>query len=66
MPKEWQTWRQQWNKHTLTIAKIDAKIDIEAKLKSEMEKTINGNIQDVATLAIVESMPRAVDKSTNA
>uniref|UniRef100_A0A915JWP0 Uncharacterized protein n=1 Tax=Romanomermis culicivorax TaxID=13658 RepID=A0A915JWP0_ROMCU len=54
------------SRHTPTIPKIEAKIIIEAKLKNETKKITNGNIQDVATLAILESMQRAVDKSTNA
>uniref|UniRef100_A0A915HSL2 Uncharacterized protein n=1 Tax=Romanomermis culicivorax TaxID=13658 RepID=A0A915HSL2_ROMCU len=54
------------SRHMLTIQKIDAKIDIKAKPKNKMERTTNGNFQDVATLAILESMQRAVDKSTNA
>uniref|UniRef100_A0A915HSC1 Uncharacterized protein n=1 Tax=Romanomermis culicivorax TaxID=13658 RepID=A0A915HSC1_ROMCU len=42
------------------------KNDIETKLKNQTERVMNGNIQDVATLAILESMQRAVDKSMNA
>uniref|UniRef100_A0A915JKC2 Uncharacterized protein n=1 Tax=Romanomermis culicivorax TaxID=13658 RepID=A0A915JKC2_ROMCU len=53
-------------RHMPTISKIDTKIDIEVKSKNETERITNGNIQDVATLAILESMQRAVDKSTNA
>uniref|UniRef100_A0A915K5W0 Uncharacterized protein n=1 Tax=Romanomermis culicivorax TaxID=13658 RepID=A0A915K5W0_ROMCU len=66
MPNKWQIWKQQLNKHMRTIPKIDAKIDIETKPKNEMERITNGNVQDVATLAILESMQRGVDKSTNA
>uniref|UniRef100_A0A915IVN7 Uncharacterized protein n=1 Tax=Romanomermis culicivorax TaxID=13658 RepID=A0A915IVN7_ROMCU len=53
-------------RQTPTISKIDAKIDIEAKPMNETERVRNGNIQNVATLAILESMQRAIDKSTNA
>uniref|UniRef100_A0A915J9S9 Uncharacterized protein n=1 Tax=Romanomermis culicivorax TaxID=13658 RepID=A0A915J9S9_ROMCU len=53
-------------RHRPTISKIDTKIDIEVKPKNEMERITNGNIQGIATLAILESMQRAVDKSTNA
>uniref|UniRef100_A0A915JYI9 Uncharacterized protein n=1 Tax=Romanomermis culicivorax TaxID=13658 RepID=A0A915JYI9_ROMCU len=51
---------------TPTIPEIDAKLDIETKTRNENERVRNGNIQDVATLAILESMQRTMDKSTNA
>uniref|UniRef100_A0A915JBG3 Uncharacterized protein n=1 Tax=Romanomermis culicivorax TaxID=13658 RepID=A0A915JBG3_ROMCU len=49
-----------------TIPEIDAKMDLETKTRNETERVRKGNIQDVATLAILESMQRTVDKSTNA
>uniref|UniRef100_A0A915JRU9 Uncharacterized protein n=1 Tax=Romanomermis culicivorax TaxID=13658 RepID=A0A915JRU9_ROMCU len=51
---------------TLTIPQIDTKRDLEIKARNEIERLKKGNIQDVATLAILESMQRTVDKSTNA
>uniref|UniRef100_A0A915J1M3 Uncharacterized protein n=1 Tax=Romanomermis culicivorax TaxID=13658 RepID=A0A915J1M3_ROMCU len=47
------------------IPEIDAKIDIETKTRNETERLKNGNIQDVATLAILESMQRTVDRAMN-
>uniref|UniRef100_A0A915IU10 Uncharacterized protein n=1 Tax=Romanomermis culicivorax TaxID=13658 RepID=A0A915IU10_ROMCU len=64
LTKEDQIWKQPSNKPT--ILKIDAKIDIETKPKNETERLTNRKLQDVATLAILESMQRAVDKWTNA
>uniref|UniRef100_A0A915I354 Uncharacterized protein n=1 Tax=Romanomermis culicivorax TaxID=13658 RepID=A0A915I354_ROMCU len=49
-----------------TIPEIDAKVDLEMKTRNEAERLRKGNIQDVATLTILESMQRAVHKSTNA
>uniref|UniRef100_A0A915I2W7 Uncharacterized protein n=1 Tax=Romanomermis culicivorax TaxID=13658 RepID=A0A915I2W7_ROMCU len=48
-----------------TIAKIDEKVDLELKTRKEAKPIKKGNIQDVATLAILESMQQTVDKSTN-
>uniref|UniRef100_A0A915LBF0 Uncharacterized protein n=1 Tax=Romanomermis culicivorax TaxID=13658 RepID=A0A915LBF0_ROMCU len=51
---------------TQTIPEIDAKIDLEIKARNGVERLKKGNIQAVATLAILESMQRTMDKSTNA
>uniref|UniRef100_A0A915HII9 Uncharacterized protein n=1 Tax=Romanomermis culicivorax TaxID=13658 RepID=A0A915HII9_ROMCU len=50
----------------LTIAQIDAKMDLEVKARKEIEKMKKGHIQHVAALAILESMQGTVDKSRNA
>uniref|UniRef100_A0A915L2V3 Uncharacterized protein n=1 Tax=Romanomermis culicivorax TaxID=13658 RepID=A0A915L2V3_ROMCU len=47
------------------IAGIDEKVHLEWKSGKEAEQIKNGNIQDVATLAILEFMQQNVDKSTN-
>uniref|UniRef100_A0A915JBV0 Uncharacterized protein n=1 Tax=Romanomermis culicivorax TaxID=13658 RepID=A0A915JBV0_ROMCU len=49
-----------------TIPEIDAKMDLEAKTRNETQRLNKGNYQDVATLAILESVQRSMYKSTNA
>uniref|UniRef100_A0A915J5R7 Uncharacterized protein n=1 Tax=Romanomermis culicivorax TaxID=13658 RepID=A0A915J5R7_ROMCU len=41
---------------TTTIAEIDEKVDLELKSRKEAEQIKRGNIQDVATFAILGSM----------
>uniref|UniRef100_A0A915K3P1 Uncharacterized protein n=1 Tax=Romanomermis culicivorax TaxID=13658 RepID=A0A915K3P1_ROMCU len=48
-----------------TIPEIHAKIDLKTKMRNQAERLRKGNIQEVATLAILESMQRTMDKSTN-
>uniref|UniRef100_A0A915HQ38 Uncharacterized protein n=1 Tax=Romanomermis culicivorax TaxID=13658 RepID=A0A915HQ38_ROMCU len=43
-----------WLKLRPTIPEIDAKMDLETKMRNEMERLKKGNYQDVATLAILE------------
>uniref|UniRef100_A0A915JIF0 Uncharacterized protein n=1 Tax=Romanomermis culicivorax TaxID=13658 RepID=A0A915JIF0_ROMCU len=41
-------------------------MDLEIKTRNEVERLKKGNIQDVAILAILESMQKTMDKSMNA